>query len=217
MDPSSASSSWRSRLTRRVTTRLGAFGVTALIGVGAVAPALQQCDPPATDTPHHDGADHHHHGADHHHHGPTTTTTTTAPTTTTTAPTPPSSQVEQVVMITNQRRAENGRALLTMNVALNNAAQGHSNYQASINTMTHTGAGGTNAGQRIAAAGYSWSAWGENVAYGYPDAASVMNAWMNSSGHRANILNGNFTEIGVGLAYTSDGRPYWTMVLARPR
>ena len=196
MDPSSASSSWRSRLSRRVTTRLGAFGVTALIGVGAVAPALQQCDPPPP--------------------LPSTTTTTT-PTTTTTAPTPPSSQVEQVVMITNQRRAENGRALLTMNVALNNAAQGHSNYQASINTMTHTGAGGTNAGQRIAAAGYSWSAWSENVAYGYPDAASVMNAWMNSSGHRANILNGNFTEIGVGLAYASDGRPYWTMVLARPR
>ena len=195
MDPPSASSSWRSRLSRRVTTRLGAFGVTALIGVGAVAPALQQCDPPP----------------------PPPSTTTTTPTTTTTAPTPPSSQVEQVVMITNQRRAENGRALLSMNVALNNAAQGHSNYQASINTMTHTGAGGTNAGQRIAAAGYSWSAWGENVAYGYPDAASVMNAWMNSSGHRANILNGNFTEIGVGLAYASDGRPYWTMVLARPR
>ena len=51
---------------------------------------------------------------------------------------------------------------------------------------------------------------------GYPDAASVMDGWMNSPGHRANILSGNVTEIGVGLAYAADGTPYWTMVLAVP-
>ena len=44
-----------------------------------------------------------------------------------------------------------------------------------------------------------------------------MNGWMNSSGHRANILNGNFTQIGIGLAYSANGTPYWTMDLARPR
>ena len=51
---------------------------------------------------------------------------------------------------------------------------------------------------------------------GYPDAASVMDGWMNSPGHRANILSGNVTQIGVGLAYAADGSPYWTMVFARP-
>ena len=82
--------------------------------------------------------------------------------------------------------------------------------------MSHTGSDGSNPGDRIARAGYRFSAWAENVAMGYPDAASVMDGWMNSPGHRANILSGNVTEIGVGLAYAADGAPYWTMVLARP-
>ena len=49
---------------------------------------------------------------------------------------------------------------------------------------------------------------------GYPDAASVMDGWMNSPGHRANILSANVTQIGVGLAYAADGSPYWTMDFA---
>lgn len=192
MDPTTTRPSWRQRLTRRVTTSLGAFGATATIAVGALAPALQQCEPAPAPAP-----------------------TTTAPPTTA-APAPAPSQIQQVVTITNQRRAEAGRAPLSMNNLLNSAAQAHSNDQAAMNRMTHTGSDGSNAGQRISRTGYRWRAWGENVAYGYRDAATVMNAWMNSSGHRANILNGNFTEIGVGLAYASNGRPYWTMVLARP-
>ena len=51
---------------------------------------------------------------------------------------------------------------------------------------------------------------------GYPDATSVMRGWMNSAAHRANILNRNLTEIGVGLAKAADGSTYWTMVLGRP-
>ena len=43
-----------------------------------------------------------------------------------------------------------------------------------------------------------------------------MTAWMNSPGHRANILNGTFTQIGIGLAYAADGTPYWSMELGRP-
>ena len=43
-----------------------------------------------------------------------------------------------------------------------------------------------------------------------------MVAWMNSPGHRANILNGTFTQIGIGLAYAPDGTPYWAMELGRP-
>ena len=50
---------------------------------------------------------------------------------------------------------------------------------------------------------------GENIAYGYPTAAAVMKAWMNSPGHRSNILNRQFTKIGLGLARSADGTPYW--------
>ena len=72
------------------------------------------------------------------------------------------------------------------------------------------------AGQRATRRDYRWSAWGENVAAGAPDAASVVTGWMNSPEHRANVLNPSYTDIGVGLAYSSNGTPYWTMVLARP-
>ncbi len=125
----------------------------------------------------------------------------------------PPSQQQQVVDITNQRRAEYGRPAVRVNSALSTAAQRHSEWQARNATMSHTGSGGSSAGQRIAATGYWACAWAENVAAGQPDAQRVMSSWMNSAGHRANIL-GNYREIGVGLAYSSGGTPYWTMVLA---
>ncbi len=126
--------------------------------------------------------------------------------------TPPSQQ-QQVVDLTNQRRAEYGRPAVRVSSALSTAAQRHSEWQARNATMSHTGSGGSSAGQRIAATGYQACAWAENVAAGQPDAQRVMGSWMNSSGHRANIL-GNYRDIGVGLAYSSGGTPYWTMVLA---
>ncbi len=129
---------------------------------------------------------------------------------------PAPSGLQQVVDLTNQRRAEHGLGALAVHAVLNAAAQGHSQDQAARDTMSHTGSDGSNPGDRIARAGYRFSAWAENVAMGYPDAASVMAGWMNSPGHRANILNGNVTQIGIGLAYAADGSPYWTMTLARP-
>jgi uncharacterized protein YkwD len=127
------------------------------------------------------------------------------------APAPaPGSVVQQVVTLVNQERAKVGVGPVALHPSVTNAAQGHSDYQAAANTMTHTGAGGTDAGDRIAASGYAWRAWGENIAAGQPDAASVMQAWMNSAGHRKNILDPHFTDIGVGLAYSTGGVPYWT-------
>jgi uncharacterized protein YkwD len=116
----------------------------------------------------------------------------------------------------NAERSAAGLAPLSSNGALNAAAAGHSADQANRGTMSHKGSDGSNAGQRIGAQGYSYSTWGENVAYGYGDCAAVMAGWMGSQGHRENILNGAFTEIGVASASGPNGTPYWTMVLAAP-
>ncbi|GAA3062389.1 hypothetical protein GCM10020000_52100 [Streptomyces olivoverticillatus] len=66
-------------------------------------------------------------------------------------------------------------------------------------------------GERITAAGYQWSTYGENIAYGQPDPTSVMDSWMHSDGHRKNILNCSFKEIGVGIN-NAPGGPRWTQV-----
>lgn len=134
-------------------------------------------------------------------------------------PPPPASavSVEGCMAQVNVERSARGIALVGYDARLAVSAQNHSAYQASISTMTHNGPGGNTGGQRITAAGYVWRTWGENVAYGYVDCAAVMNGWMNSPGHQANILNPRFTNIGMGVAVGADGRLYWTMDLAAPR
>ena len=169
---------WRQRLAKACTTNLGAFGVTAVLGLGTAAAILPQCAPRRH---------------------------------------PPRRAAQQVVDLTNARRAQYGLPALSVNGALTDAAQAHAADQASVSRMSHAGTDGSDVSARLDRVGYAYSAWGENVAAGYGDAGGVMNGWMNSSGHRANILNGNFTQIGVGLAYSANGTPYWTMDLARPR
>lgn len=114
----------------------------------------------------------------------------------------------------NSARAAAGKVAVSFDARMATAATGHSTYQAQIQTMTHTGAGGTNGGQRITAAGLVWSAWAENVAAGQGDCASVVTSWLNSSTHRANILNGTYRYIGVGNVVGANGVHYWTLDLA---
>ncbi|MET0146826.1 MAG: CAP domain-containing protein [Ilumatobacteraceae bacterium] len=128
-----------------------------------------------------------------------------------------SGPAQAVVDLTNQQRGANGLAPVAVDQALVNAAQAHSADQAAMDTMSHTGSDGSNTGQRLDRQGYVWSRWGENVATGYGDASSVMAGWMGSPGHRANILNASLTQVGVGLAYSANGTPYWTQVFATPR
>ena len=144
---------------------------------------------------------------------PRPTTTTAQPTTTapaTTAPTP-NATFDRVVVLVNQERAKVGCMAVTRNAKLDVAAQKHSVWQDETQTMRHDGRGGTDAGQRITAEGYTWSTWGENVAYGFSTADAVMNAWMNSQHHRDNILNCRFKEIGMGL---QGSNYYWTQDFA---
>lgn len=119
-----------------------------------------------------------------------------------------------VVQSVNNHRAQAGQAPLSIDARLTAAAQSHSDDMARRQTMSHTGSGGTDGGQRISNAGYRWSTWGENVAAGQPTPADVMSAWFNSPGHRANILNGGVGHIGVAATTGSNGVIYWTMVIA---
>ncbi|MFI1654235.1 sigma-70 family RNA polymerase sigma factor [Streptomyces sp. NPDC020472] len=115
---------------------------------------------------------------------------------------------KQVIDLVNAERAKAGCGPLTEHPLLTQAAQGHSDDMAARDFFDHTDPDGDGPGERITAAGYAWSSYGENIAKGQTTAAQVMDSWMNSPGHRANILNCGFKEIGVGL-HTSGG-PYWT-------
>jgi uncharacterized protein YkwD len=115
--------------------------------------------------------------------------------------------VARVLALVNSERGKVGCSPLTLNAKLSKAAQDHSADMASHQNMSHTGSDGSDPGQRITAAGYSWSAYGENVAFGYSTPEEVMAGWMSSPGHKRNILDCGFKEIGVGLAQPGS---YWT-------
>jgi uncharacterized protein YkwD len=101
-------------------------------------------------------------------------------------------------------------APLTWNNLLEDAAYGHSVWMERNRTLSHTGAGGSNAGNRMDAAGYDWQAYGENVAQGYITEEDVMYSWLNSRGHCENIMNPDFVHMGAAV---SGG--YWTQVFGR--
>lgn len=148
---------------------------------------------------------------------PTPTPTPTSTTTPTPTPTPTdggsgSTVEEEVVRLTNAARAEKGCKPLTHDPKLHAAAEGHSADMAAKGYFDHTSKDGRSPGDRIKAAGFSpVSTWGENIAMGQRTAASVMESWMNSPGHKANIMNCAFTFIGVG--HDPKG-PHWTQVFA---
>ncbi len=117
---------------------------------------------------------------------------------------------QQVIDLTNQHRAAQGCGALAANAALTGAARGHSGDMAKRDQMTHSGANGSDAGDRIAAAGYTATKWAENVASGHRTPREVVDSWLASPEHRANILDCAFTEIGVGHVVNARGVPYWT-------
>ncbi|MEW2625226.1 sigma-70 family RNA polymerase sigma factor [Streptomyces sp. NPDC048106] len=126
----------------------------------------------------------------------------------TTAP-PAGDTVSQVVALVNKERASAGCSPLTEDPRLQRAAQAHSDDMAARHFFDHVDPDGADPGKRITAAGYQWSTYGENIALGQQTPASVMDAWMNSPGHRANILNCSFKNIGVGV-HKGTGGPWWT-------
>ncbi|MEU9277108.1 CAP domain-containing protein [Streptomyces sp. NPDC048342] len=129
------------------------------------------------------------------------------PSSTPTATATASGAVARVVELVNAERGKVGCSALTLNTTLSKVAQAHSADMALHQNMSHSGSDGSSPGDRLTDAGYAWSTYGENVAYGYASPEQVMAGWMASPGHKANILNCAFKEIGVGLAQPDS---YWT-------
>ncbi|MFI6038543.1 CAP domain-containing protein [Streptomyces sp. NPDC051315] len=145
---------------------------------------------------------------------PTAPRTSTAPTASASASAPASTAAARIVALVNGERGKAGCSPVTLNAQLTKAAQAHSADMASHRNMSHTGSDGSNPGERITRAGYTWSSYGENVAYGYSTPEQVMAGWMASPGHKRNILNCGFKNIGVGLAQPGN---YWTQDFGTPR
>lgn len=120
----------------------------------------------------------------------------TAPPTTAAPPVP--TPADQVVALVNAARADAGCDPLVVDDRLALAAQLHSDDMAANDYFSHESQDGRTFVDRVLAAGYP-EPGGENIAQGQRSAAEVHDAWMNSEGHRANILNCSFTAIGVGL------------------
>ncbi|MFD3518020.1 sigma-70 family RNA polymerase sigma factor [Streptomyces sp. NPDC058657] len=123
----------------------------------------------------------------------------------------PAGPAQEVVALINSERAKAGCSPVTSNGLLATAAQRHSQDMIARGYFDHTSPDGDGPGERVTAAGYKWSTYGENIAAGQSSPAKVMETWMNSPGHRANILNCAFKEVGMGIAGPSGG-PHWTQV-----
>lgn len=115
----------------------------------------------------------------------------------------------EVVRLVNEIRQQNGLRPLTANWELSRVARYKSQDMVDNRYFSHTSPTYGTPFQMIKAFGLSYKNAGENIAYGYATPKAVVDGWMNSSGHRANILNASYTQIGVG--YVARGN-YWTQM-----
>ena len=115
----------------------------------------------------------------------------------------------EVIRLVNEVRRENGLKALTANWELSRVGRYKSQDMLNKGYFSHTSPTYGTPFQMIKAFGLSFRTAGENIARGYPTPQAVVNGWMNSSGHRANILNASYTQIGVG--YVAQGN-YWTQM-----
>jgi uncharacterized protein YkwD len=124
----------------------------------------------------------------------------------------------EVVDLTNAERTRAGLPMLRTNARLTEAARLHAEQLAAAGRLEHVlpDARYPRLEDRLDAAGYRWQAAGENLAFGQRTSAAVVDAWMQSAGHRANILHTSFTEIGVSYLIDPNGRPYYVQVFGRP-
>jgi hypothetical protein len=122
-----------------------------------------------------------------------------------------------VIDLVNAERQARGIRPLSYDPDLAAAARGHSQDMATQNYVGHDSLDGTTFDDRLMAEGYICGTCGENIAAGYQSPQDVVNAWMSSSGHRDNILNEGFCDIGVGYAFNNSSAytHYWTQNFGR--
>ena len=106
--------------------------------------------------------------------------------------------------LVNAFRVYHGKKILNWNENAANAARLHSNDMAGQNYFSHTGLNGSSVGDRLKAQGITSGAWGENISAGRYNGIYAHDGWVNSSGHRDNILRDYYTELGVGAGYNKD-------------
>jgi len=119
---------------------------------------------------------------------------------------------EEVVALTNAERTKAGCGALARHEALDKAAQGHGVDMAEKNYFSHTGQDGSSPFDRIKRAGYpDRTGQAENIAAGLTTPSAVVQGWMNSAGHKKNMLNCAYKSIGVGYAHNAGARyrHYW--------
>lgn len=122
------------------------------------------------------------------------------------------SYINQVLNLVNVERAKAGLSPLSLDAAINNAAMVRAEEIQS--NFSHTRPNGSGFYTALREAGVIYRQSGENIAWGQQSPAQVVDAWMNSSGHRANIMSPDFTRIGVGYMENSVGTPYWVQLFA---
>lgn len=112
----------------------------------------------------------------------------------------------QIETLHNVARAERGHKALERDLALEKAAQLHADWMAKNNKLDHRGENRSSVSQRV---GDGWIMVGENIACGQSSEGEVVKDWMNSKGHRQNILNSGYTHLGIGISISERGVVYW--------
>jgi uncharacterized protein YkwD len=124
---------------------------------------------------------------------------------------------QQALELVNGSRRRGGCGNLIVDRRLIAAANRHASEMARRGYFAHKDARGGRAGERVRDAGYRWSRYGENIARGQGSVAEVIEGWMNSRDHRANIMDCDLREVGVGLAFGAGRTPYWVQDFAAPQ
>jgi len=124
-------------------------------------------------------------------------------------------QENEVARLVNVERSKVGLSPLKLNWELSRVARVKSQDMSDKNYFSHNSPTFGSTFSLIGKYGIVYSAAGENIAYGYSTPAAVMNGWMNSPGHRANILGKQYNQIGVGMVKNSKGQIYWTQVFIK--
>ena len=129
-----------------------------------------------------------------------------------------SERLNAMLELANAQRAKAGLQPLRANSRLMQAAQTQAEQSASARILQHVlpDAKYPRPEDRLDASGYPWRAWAENIAFGQKSPSDAVEAWMQSPGHRKNLLSTKYTELGTGVAIDATGRQYYVQVFGRP-